>query len=449
MALGGGTFLVQNKKLPGTYINFVSLPTATATLSDRGTVTMPLELDWGPDNAVFTVTNGDMIKNSRKYFGYDYTSPKLKGLRDLFLNAITLHAYRLNGGGDKATCDLATAKYSGIRGNDLRVVVAANVDEDSMFDVSLYMGIDLIETQTVTAASDLLDNDYVKWNSNATLEDTPGMPLSGGTNGTVTGASYQAYADAIEKYTFNAMGVVTTDDTIKSLFSAFVKRLRDEVGMKFQLVLYRYTKPDYLGAVSVENRCLDGAQRMEVEGKQEMVYPDEAALVYWVTGVEGGIAVNKSAMNKKYDGEYTVDVEYTQKDLENAIDDGKFIFHLVGDEVRVLEDINTMVTTSDTMGDVFKSNQTIHVCDQIANDTAVVFNTKYLGVVPNDAAGRTSLWADIVKLHQQLQDIRAIENFEDTDITIAQGDEKMAVVVEDAITVINAMGKLYMTVTVS
>jgi len=121
----------------------------------------------------------------------------------------------------------------------------------------------------------------------------------------------------------------------------------------------------------------------------------------------------------------------------------------VGDDVRVLEDINTFVTTSDTMGDVFKSNQTIHVCDQIANDVAVVFNTKYLGVVPNDADGRTSLWADIVKLHQQLQDIRAIENFEDTDITIAQGDTKMAVVVEDAITVINAMGKLYMTVTVS
>ena len=56
---------------------------------------------------------------------------------------------------------------------------------------------------------------------------------------------------------------------------------------------------------------------------------------------------------------------------------------------------------------------------------------------------------DIVKLHQQLQDIRAIENFEDTDITVDQGDTKMAVVVADAITVINAMGKLYMTVTVS
>ncbi len=319
------------------------------------------------------------------------------------------------------------------------------MDEPELFDVSTYMGVDQIETQTVTEMKELFDNDYVKWNTDAVLQETAGMPLEGGTNGEVTGGSYQKYLDAIEKYTFNAMGVVTTDNTVKSLFSAFVKRMRDEVGMKFQLVLHRYTKPDYMGAVSVENICTDGAQR--VDGK--MVHPDEAALVYWVTGVEGGIAVNKSAMNKKYDGEYTVDVNYTQKELENAIDAGRFIFHQVGDDVRVLEDINTFVTTSDTMGDVFKSNQTIHVCDQIANDVAVVFNTKYLGVVPNDADGRTSLWADIVKLHQQLQDIRAIENFEDTDITIAQGDTKMAVVVEDAITVINAMGKLYMTVTVS
>lgn len=445
MALGGGTFLVQNKKLPGSYINFVSLPTASATLSDRGTVTMPLALDWGPDDAVFTVKNGDFIKHSMKYFGYDYTSEKLKGLRDLFMNAITLHAYRLNGGGKKAANAYATARYSGTRGNDLITVISANVDEPELFDVSTYMGVDQIETQTVTEMKELFDNDYVKWNTDAVLQETAGMPLEGGTNGEVTGGSYQKYLDAIEKYTFNAMGVVTTDNTVKSLFSAFVKRMRDEVGMKFQLVLHRYTKPDYMGAVSVENICTDGAQR--VDGK--MVHPDEAALVYWVTGVEGGIAVNKSAMNKKYDGEYTVDVSYTQKELENAIDAGRFIFHQVGDDVRVLEDINTFVTTSDTMGDVFKSNQTIHVCDQIANDVAVVFNTKYLGVVPNDADGRTSLWADIVKLHQQLQDIRAIENFEDTDITIAQGDTKMAVVVEDAITVINAMGKLYMTVTVS
>lgn len=85
MALGGGTFLVQNKKLPGAYINFVSKAAATATLSERGIATMPLELDWGKEGEIFEVTNGDFQKNSMEIFGYEYTSDKLKGLRDLFL----------------------------------------------------------------------------------------------------------------------------------------------------------------------------------------------------------------------------------------------------------------------------------------------------------------------------------------------------------------------------
>lgn len=108
-----------------------------------------------------------------------------------------------------------------------------------------------------------------------------------------------------------------------------------------------------------------------------------------------------------------------------------------------------MVTTSDTQGDVFKDNQTVRVIDQIANDIAVLFNTKYLGVVPNDAAGRTSLWSDIVQHHEQLEEIRAIEDFADSDVVVEQGNTKKSVVVTDAVTVVNAMSKLYMTVTVA
>ena len=47
MALGGGTFLVQNKILPGAYINFISVANASASLSDRGIATLPLSMDWG------------------------------------------------------------------------------------------------------------------------------------------------------------------------------------------------------------------------------------------------------------------------------------------------------------------------------------------------------------------------------------------------------------------
>ena len=116
---------------------------------------------------------------------------------------------------------------------------------------------------------------------------------------------------------------------------------------------------------------------------------------------------------------------------------------------KAWSNINTMVTTSDTQGDVFKDNQTVRVIDQIANDIAVLFNTKYLGVVPNDAAGRTSLWSDIVQHHEQLEEIRAIEDFADSDVVVEQGNTKKSVVVTDAVTVVNAMSKLYMTVTVA
>ena len=79
----------------------------------------------------------------------------------------------------------------------------------------------------------------------------------------------------------------------------------------------------------------------------------------------------------------------------------------------------------------------------------MLFNTRYLGKVPNDASGRVSLWNDIVKHHQQLEDLRAIENFSADDVQVEQGDAKNSVAVQDAVTIVCAMAKLYMTVTVS
>jgi hypothetical protein len=435
MALGGGTFVTQNKVLPGAYINFVSLAKASATLSDRGIATMPLELDWGVEGTVFEVTNADFQKNSMKIFGYSYDHEKMKGLRDLFKNITTLYAYRLNGGGTKASNTYATAKFGGVRGNDLKVIIQKNVDDTTLFDVKTVIDTTIVDTQTVEDATDLVANDFVTFKTDASLVVTAGASLEGGTNGTVAGTAHQAYLDKIESYSFNALGVVTTEDNIKSLYESFCKRLRDEVGAKFQAVIYQ--KPaDFEGIINVKNKVTD-------EGW------NESALVYWVTGITAGCAVNKSNLNKIYDGEFIVDVDYTQAQLTKAIKDGEFALHQVGSDIKVLEDINSLVTISDTKGDVFKDNQTIRVIDQIANDIAVLFNTKYLGIVPNDAAGRISLWADIVKHHEQMQGIRAIENFTDEDVTVSQGNTKKAVVVNDAVTVVNAMAKLYMTVNVA
>lgn len=435
MALGGGSFTVQNKKLPGAYINFVSVAAASATLSDRGVATMPLELDWGKEGEVFEVTNEDFQKNTLKIFGYAYDHVKMKGLRDLFLNAKTLYVYRLNGGGTKASNTYAEALYAGTRGNDLKIVIQTNADDDEKFDVKTLMGTTEVDSQTVSAASELVANDYVKFKTEADLAVTASTPLTGGTNKTVDGTAHQSYLDKIQPYSYNTMGVVVTDDTTKKLYASFNKRLRDEMGIKFQLVLHNHAA-DYMGVISVKNNVTDSGE-------------SAASLVYWVTGLEAGCAVNKSCQNRLYDGEFTVDTDFTQTELEQSIDAGEFVLHQVNSDVRVLDDINTMVTTSDTQGDVFKDNQTIRVIDQIANDIAVTFNTKYLGTVPNDEAGRLSLWSDIVKHHQELQDIRAIENFSDSDVSVEAGNDKKSVAVNDAVQPVNAMGKLYMTVQVS
>lgn len=436
MALGGGTFVTQNKVIPGSYMNFVSAAKASAKLSDRGVVTMPLSLDWGNEDGIFEVANGDFQKSTMKLFGYAYTDDKMKGLRDLFLNAKTLYAYRLNGGGKKASNTFATAKYSGTRGNALKIVIQKNADNDSLFDVSTYMELSKVDAQTVDKASALTDNNYVVFKKDATLTVTASIPLAGGENGTVSGDAYQNYIDKIEAYSFNAMGVVVNDETTKGLFAAFNKRMRDEVGAKFQLILYQYKKADYMGTISVKNKVLDDGA-------------DEASLVYWVTGVSGGCAVNKSNQNKIYDGEFTPDLNYTQNELEKAIKAGEFTLHSVNGTPRVLKDINTLVSTTDECGDDFKDNQTVRVCDQIANDVAVVFATKYMGAVANINSGRTSLWSDLVKIHTELQKINAIESFKDSDITVAQGDTKKSVVVTDNITVVNAMSEMYMTVCVA
>lgn len=432
--LGGGTFNAQNKKLPGTYINFASASRASASLSDRGIVAIPLLMDWGAADEVFEVSNEKFVNNSLKIFGYDYSHDKMKGLRDLFKNTKTLYAYRLNGKGTKATNTYAEAKYPGIRGNDLKIIISKNVDDETKFDVKTVLEFKEMDVQTVKNSSELVANDWVTFKS-AELQETASTPLASGTNGTeVTTSEYQAFLNAIESYSFNALGCPVEDAKINELFVTFTKRMRDEVGAKFQTVVYR--KPaDYEGVISVENEVTDDVNK--------------ASVVYWTTGAQAGCAVNKSLTNTAYDGEFKIKVDYTQSQLADALESGKFIFHNVTGEVRVLEDINTFTSVTDEKSIDFSNNQTIRVIDQIANDVAALFNTKYLGKIPNNASGRISLQSDVVAIHRVLEDIQAIENFSADDIVVAQGDTKKSVVLTDKITVINAMSQLYMSCVIS
>lgn len=466
MALGGGTFTTQNKVLPGTYINFVSTSNASATLSDRGYASMGLELDWGVENEIFEVTNSDFQKNSLKIFGYEYSHDKLTGLRDLFVNLKVLYAYRLNSG-EKASCEFGTAKYTGARGNDLRITISTNADDNDYFDVSTLVNTTIVDTQTVSSYLDLVDNDYITFDANGdvggyvedtevedltaissntgeelgvetslekTLYEVIAMPLTGGSSNKVTTNDHQKYLDKAESFSYNILGVITDDNAIKQLYSNFTKRMRDEVGVKFQLVVHDYSA-DYEGVINVKNAIVDDEYSI-------------SSLVYYVVGLQASCEINKSCLNKTYSGEFKIDCDYTQSELEQAIKSGEFAYHNVGYDVKVLNDINSLVSLEETKGDIFQENQTMRVIDQFANDIAYLFNDKYLGTISNSKAGRVSLWGDIVKYCRELQQIGAIEDFNSDNIVVEEGDTKKSVVVSSALTVVNAMAQLYMSVTI-
>ena len=429
--LGGGTFTTQNKVLPGSYINFVSAARASATLSDRGVVALPIALNWGPEEKVFTLTQEDFQKNSMKILGYEYTASELMPFREVFKHAQKVHVYNLNSGGGQASCTYGIAKYKGSRGNSLKVVIAKNVDNTSLFDVILYMGEVKVDSQTVHNVSELVDNDFVNWKKDATLTVTAGTAFTTGVNGSTSNASYQSALTAFEAYNFNVLVCTSTESDVVSLFTAYTKRMRDQVGVKFQTVV---SSEDVIGGYN---------NTFDYEGI--VIVHNTLNTLYWAAGAQAGCAVNKSCTNMKYDGELTITTSESQTELETAIKEGYFMFHKVEDDVRVLMDINSLITYTEEKGEVFNSNQVIRVIDQCANDTARVFNTKYLGKVQNDKSGRVSFWNDIVTHRRQLETIRAIEDYNADGLTVEQGDAKNSVVVSESIVPTSAMEKLYMT----
>ena len=237
--------------------------------------------------------------------------------------------------------------------------------------------------------------------------------------------------NALEPYDFNVICAYTAKDAAQ--YISTVKSWRDDMGKKCQAVVYNQTTPNHEGVINVVSTVSEG---------------DAHALVAWVAGAEAGCEINESCTNKLYDGEYTIVCDKTQSQLEDCINNGQIAFHLVYGDVRMLEDITSLTETTADKGEDFKSNQTIRVIDQIANDIAKLFNTKYLGKIPNNASGRVSLWADIVAHHRELEELQAIENFDSSLLTVEQGKTKKAVVVNDVVTVVNAMSQLYMTVIV-
>lgn len=454
--LGGGNFKAMNKTLPGSYYNVVSAKNVSARLSQRGIVAVAMELDWGTENKVFSVAAENFDDEAMQLLGYKGDSPKLAAFREIFKNSRLIYCYRPVKNGVKASNDLAEALYPGERGNSIKIAVSANVDDSDKFDVVTIMDGTTMDTQTVANANELKANDYVTFKSVETLTAAAAKALSGGTNGDeITGEEEQAFLDAIESYSFNALCCTSVDPVVQKLYLSFTKRMRNEVGLKFQTVIHKIENADFEGVVATWNdvETVDGkAVSVISDGDgnptQQITDLGSNAIVYYAAGAIGGCDINASNTNRTYDGELQVITKETQKELEQAIKAGKFMFHNVDDEVRVLTDINTFVSFKEDKNEDFQSNQTIRVLDQDAIETALLFNNKYLGRVLNDQSGRLSFWNDLVTLANEFSTLGAIEDFDSANITVERGSGKKTVIATKLLKPVNCMEQLYTTVTV-
>ncbi|GMQ62363.1 phage tail sheath family protein [Vallitalea maricola] len=434
----GGTWTTQNKVRPGVYINFQQTSMETDELH-RGIITMPLNLDFGPEQEVIEVSqNTDTLP----IFGEELYN--LVPIREGLKRAEKVLVYRLNtmADGSKAAVTegnlTATAKYTGTKGNDLKITIEA---EGENFNVKTFIGTKLVDIQQgVKTVQDLQDNEFVVFSGSDSLTATAGASLTGGTNGTVASENYTAYREAIEVYYFNTCALYdVTDIGIKDAFKQWIKRLRDDEGNKVVLVAENYSNANYEGIISVKNGVVleDGTT---LEAKKATA---------WVAGATAAANTNKSLTYDFYDGAVDVDKKYNYSAIESAINDGEFLFTGYDGKARVEYDINTLHTYTKDKGRMFRKNRVIRTLDAINNDITKVGNEYFIGKISNNEDGRNLLKNEIIKCLQKYQNNDSITNLDTgKDVQVLASTDTDVVVVRIAAQPVDGMEKLYMTVEV-
>lgn len=445
--MAGGTWTSQNKIRPGVYIRFKSSAASGLTVGERGVVTICEPLSWGPVAQVMEVSaDADM----RQYTGYDITSAKNRFLAEIFRGSNrtaaprTVLLYRPTASGSaQASASVgtmtATAKYPGARGNDLSIVMTALTDPADAFEVSTVLDGEIVDQQTGKTVADLTSNDWVSFTGTGALSANTGTALAGGMDGTVQAAAYAAYLSAIEPYKFDVIIYDGAETTVQTAMVSFVKRIADEAGVYAQLVASGLSNPDSRFVINVGNGVTlsDGTALTA------------AQCTWWVGGAAAGAGYNEDLTYASYPGAVNVSARMTNKQYEDAIKAGNFVFFAEDGQVRVEYDINTLTTYTTDIGQVFHYNRTMRLCNTIANDIYKQFSAGFVGSVNNNDAGRNLFKAAIVGYLLDIQANNGIQNFSADDVEVLPGEAIDAIVVNIAVQAVGSVNKIYITLDIA
>lgn len=450
--MAGGTWTSQNKTIPGVYINVKSKGNVTANVGSRGVVAIAEPLSWGPAGVVQVIIPGEDIK---PYIGYDITSEKALFLREMMKGSDTtagpsrILLYRPAGtGGAKATALIGdgpltvTARYEGIRGNDISVMIQEDPDVSGKYDVSTVVDGSVVDEQSIQDLTDLKDNVWVTFEgTGTTISETAGTALAGGKDPVVASADYAAFLTVLEPYQFDILIYDGTDSATIQAIASFVKRLSNNVGQKCQAVM----------AGDVAANC---NSEFVIAVKNGVKLDDGTTLTaqqatWWIGGTEAGALYHESLTYAKYPNAVEANPKLTDTQASEAVQKGFFCFVDTFGSVKVCTDINSLTTFTTDKGQEFSKNRVMRVLMQFCNDVYEQFSEYYIGKVDNNETGRNLLKGWIVGYLNEMQANNGIQNFVADDVSVSAGNNVDSVVVDVAIQPVDSIEKIYMTVTVS
>lgn len=464
--MAGGTWIDQNKVLPGVYINYSSKPSSLGTMGERGIVCIGKELDWGEFGKPIVIE--DPAECFEK-LGYDQMSDEMIWLRQFLVGtnrtsgASKVLVWRLTTGGGAAATAVATktvesetvgaisveAKCTGTRGNDITVIVTADPDNSSSsskFYVQTLVSGQVVDNQTLKAdsatvpLSGLVDNNWVSFVIKEGQAFTCNLTLTGGADGAITANAYSEFMTAMELETWNVLAYGGTDAIVKSSLSSYVKRLSNSEGKKVQAVIFNYPSADNECIISVYPQHI-----VDITGHQ---FTDEE-MVCWVAGSSAGANVNESLTYATHPDAASILPSLSQSQQIDAINAGQFALFDENGDIKNLQDNNTFTTFVANKGKQFRKNRVIRCLFGFCNDIYTTYAKYYIGNTPNTDEGRKLLKAEILNIMNRYQGNGALQNVIADDVTVNKGEESDSVIIEVYCQPVDSIEKIYVNITIS
>lgn len=411
--MNGGTFTPGTEKVrAGIYFNFKLRANERITSGERGLVALPVVLNWGEPKKIIEISSA---KDASEKLGVDMTDPTMYLVREAKKRSRAVLVYRVNEGikaeGSIGTAATATAKYGGSRGNDITIRVAKNVLDPAKTDVTTFVDNRNIDKQTVADVTELVNNSYASFSGTGVLTVSAGIKLTGGENGIVETEAYTDFLNAAETEYFDVIGLPVDDETLKVTFVSFVRRIREDQGVKIVGVLAGEAA-NYEGIINVSNGVV-------LEDGRTLSVPETVA---WVAGASAGATLNQSLTFTEYGGAIDTVPRYDHDEIVDRLQKGEFMFTYDNRNktVSVESDINSLVGTTK-----FSKNKIIRILDAINNDVVrslkqSIKNRKNTGEdIPANADGAQIVKTAITIYMNQLQDNGIVQNFDQAeDLTV-------------------------------